>query len=70
VEDDGMGMKISKSGPSEKRKRGFGLFNIKERLEYLGGNLNIQSTLNKGTCVTMSIPLKSNKENPKKEMLP
>ncbi len=70
VEDDGTGMKISKHGSSEKGKRGFGLFNIKERLEYLGGNLNIQSTPKKGTCVTMSIPLRLNKATQKKEMLP
>jgi signal transduction histidine kinase len=57
VEDDGIGLNLSKLTP-ERNKGGFGIFNIRERLEYLGGNLNIQSKPNKGTCVTMSIPLK------------
>ena len=58
VEDNGIGLNLSKLGAPERVKGGFGLFNIRERLEYLGGNLNIQSKPNKGTCVTMSIPLK------------
>ncbi len=70
IEDNGIGIKTSKLNSSKKGRVGFGLFNIKERLEYLDGNLNIQSTPKKGTCVTMSIPLKLNKTTQKKEMLP
>ncbi len=58
VEDNGIGLNLSKLGSPERDKGGFGLFNIRERLEYLGGNLNIQSKQNKGTCITMTIPLK------------
>lgn len=58
VNDDGIGLNQSKLSSPERNKGGFGLLNIRERLEYLGGNLNIQSAPNKGACVTMSIPLK------------
>jgi PAS domain S-box-containing protein len=69
VKDDGIGMKKLKYHPSESEKRGFGLFNIKERLEHLGGNLNIKSTPKKGTNITMTIPLKLHKTAQKKEKL-
>jgi signal transduction histidine kinase len=58
VEDNGIGLNLSKLSSLVRDKRGFGLFNIRERLEFLGGNLNIQSKPNKGTRVIMSIPLK------------
>ncbi len=70
VEDDGTGIIKPKLSSSERGREGFGLFNIRERLEYLGGNLNIKSTPKKGTRVTMSIPLKFNKAAQKKERLP
>jgi len=34
----------------------FGLFNIRERLDYLGGRLTINSTPNKGTSVSLAAP--------------
>ena len=33
--------------------KGFGLFNIKERIELLGGQLEIESQPNRGTQVTL-----------------
>ena len=70
IEDNGIGLNLSKLGSPERDKGGFGLFNIRERLEYLGGNLNIKSTPNKGTCVTMSIPLKLKTATQQTEILP
>jgi signal transduction histidine kinase len=35
----------------------FGLFSVRERLEYLGGNMNIQSRPGEGTCVTLELPM-------------
>ena len=70
VEDDGIGFNPSKLDTPKRDKGGFGLFNIRERLEYLGGKLNIQSTPNKGTCVTMNIPLKLKATVHQKEILP
>jgi PAS domain S-box-containing protein len=58
VEDDGAGFDTSKLGlPSEKKGR-FGLFNIRERIEYMGGCLKIESRPGKGTRVVMTAPMK------------
>ncbi len=66
IKDNGIGIKTPQLDSSKKGRTGFGLFNIKERLEYLGGNLNINSTPKKGTRITMSIPLKLHKTTQKK----
>jgi len=58
VEDDGAGFDVSGLDASFTPKGGFGLFNIKERLEYLGGNLKINSGPGEGTRVIMRAPLK------------
>jgi len=60
VEDDGVGFDptevVSRTGPTA----GFGLFSIRERLEELGGNLEIESETGCGSKVTMTAPLKQN----------
>jgi PAS domain S-box-containing protein len=58
VEDDGAGFDVSKLGLPSGRKGGFGLFSIKERLEYIGGRLEIESSPLKGTRVVMTAPVK------------
>jgi len=70
VEDDGVGFIPSKldSVLLQSKKGGFGLFNIKERLEYLGGNTNIKSSPGKGTCITLTVPL-NRKNNQKQDKL-
>jgi signal transduction histidine kinase len=57
VEDDGAGFDVSELSPSFTPTGGFGLFNIRERLEYLQGRLEVESAPGKGTCVTMAVPL-------------
>ncbi|MFO8011949.1 MAG: PAS domain-containing protein [Phycisphaerae bacterium] len=57
VEDDGMGF-----DPEAARERGgpgggFGLFDIRERIDYLGGSVDIQSIPEQGTRVTLTAPL-------------
>jgi signal transduction histidine kinase len=59
VEDDGVGFDPARIGPHDVGEGGFGLFNIRERLEYLGGNLEIESGREKGACVIMSIPIQA-----------
>lgn len=54
VEDNGIGFNVSKHSESE----GIGLRNIRSRVEYLNGNLNIDSYPGKGTTITVEIPLK------------
>jgi PAS domain S-box-containing protein len=56
VQDDGIGFNPSEVG---KRDYGFGLFNIRERLKYLGGYVEIESDRGCGTRVTLVAPLQS-----------
>jgi PAS domain S-box-containing protein len=58
VADDGIGFDTSESISRKKEKGGFGLFNIRERLQYLGGSLKVDSKLGQGTRITLSVPLK------------
>jgi signal transduction histidine kinase len=37
----------------------FGLFSVRERLDYLGGSLKIRSAKGKGTTVTLAVPCKT-----------
>jgi signal transduction histidine kinase len=52
VSDDGVGI-----GQSEAtRPNGFGLFHLRERLEYLGGKMEVASTPGLGTRTCLSVP--------------
>jgi PAS domain S-box-containing protein len=58
VQDDGVGFDVEKKMVTEKPSGGgFGLFNIRERLRSLGGAVNIESSPEHGTTVTISAPL-------------
>jgi len=57
VEDDGQGFDTSILTPEHRRRASFGLFSIKERIEYLGGVSDIRSTPGKGTVVILNIPV-------------
>ena len=63
IEDDGVGFDTSKVHTSMENETGFGLFNIRERLNHLGGHFEIKSQKDQGTRVTLDAPLKQNKEN-------
>ncbi|WP_299135787.1 ATP-binding protein [uncultured Tenacibaculum sp.] len=52
VEDNGLGFDLNKS------KKGIGLNNITSRVTKLNGNLEIDSTLKKGTTININIPVK------------
>lgn len=52
VQDNGIGI----SPEADERKDSFGLTNIRERLTYIGGCLEIRSAPNKGTTVVLSVP--------------
>jgi signal transduction histidine kinase len=56
-EDNGVGF------DKEKMRTGIGLQNIKSRLEALQGNINIDSTINRGTAVTIEIPINYDTSN-------
>jgi signal transduction histidine kinase len=57
VEDDGAGFDVSKLGLPSGEEGGFGLFSVKERLEYMGGRLEIESWSGKGTRIVMTAPV-------------
>jgi len=59
VEDRGVGFDpTSLETPSDKNRR-FGLFSIRERFRYFGGEFTIQSKPGKGTQVVLTAPLKA-----------
>jgi len=70
VEDNGIGFppeKLPSQVVAYNEFGGFGLFSIYERLTYLGGRMDIQSTPNQGTKVSMELPMKPEAENKAKE---
>jgi PAS domain S-box-containing protein len=80
VEDDGLGFEMahamsarkhsSKKDVSDYSLRGFGLFNIRERLDHIGGSIEIHSKSGQGTRVTLFVPLlKTPKNRPKKNKM-
>ena len=62
VQDNGVGFDLSEIEPGRYMGSGFGLFSIRERLTYLGGQLRIESELGHGTRVTLVAPLKAENE--------
>ena len=61
VEDKGIGFDASKIESQEDRARRFGLFSIRERLHHLGGSVAILSEAGRGTQVSLTAPLRQNK---------
>lgn len=59
VADDGDGFELSQVVGDVRGRRGFGLFNIRQRLELLGGELDIASLPGRGTTATVVAPLDS-----------
>jgi len=57
VEDDGVGFDVSRVRRRGVWDGGFGLFSIQERLERVGGRLEIDSQLGHGTHTTLKVPL-------------
>ena len=62
VEDDGIGLDLSEIESVMPSRGKFGLFSIRERLNYLGGNIKIESEPGHGTRVILTAPLKGEKE--------
>jgi signal transduction histidine kinase len=58
VQDDGTGFS-SGEADSPTSSGHFGLKGMRERIEGLGGNLRIESTLGSGTCVCADVPLRT-----------
>ena len=61
IEDDGVGFDTSEIGSFVHKSSGFGLFNIRERLNYLRGDIKIESRPGHGTRITLTAPLQTEK---------
>jgi signal transduction histidine kinase len=59
VHDDGVGFDGATAFSSTSRKRGLGLIGMRERVLAVGGTLEIDSELNRGTDLTVKIPWRS-----------
>ncbi len=57
ISDNGDGFDFD--GVTQRRKRGFGLINMKERIEMLGGEFSIQSAPQAGTQIDIMIPFRT-----------
>ena len=62
VKDDGIGFDMSKKNSYYSGMSGFGLFSIRERLQHLGGSLEVKSKPGQGTQATLIAPIMSAKE--------
>ncbi len=60
VTDEGIGFRTQEIPRPSAANRGFGLFNIRERLHHYGGELSIISEKQQGTTVRLSLPLTAN----------
>ncbi|RKY07888.1 MAG: hypothetical protein DRP66_05730 [Planctomycetota bacterium] len=58
VSDDGVGFDVDHTDLTMHRTGGFGLFNIRERLDYIGGSMEIQSLPGQGSTFVLIAPLK------------
>jgi len=59
VEDDGSGFDVNEVQGNVQSRRGLGLSTIRERTEMLGGTLQIESRIGRGTRVRIEVPLAS-----------
>jgi len=62
IEDNGCGFDIDSVRRNSGRKRSLGLLGMEERVNLIGGRLNIESTLGEGATVFVHIEISSNRE--------
>ncbi len=57
IEDKGIGFNTAVLDTSFDRDIGFGLFSIRERIQYFGGKFKLRSNPGEGTKVTITVPI-------------
>jgi PAS domain S-box-containing protein len=57
VRDDGVGCDLASMDRLQRGGKGFGLYNLRERLKDVGGRMEIESQPNRGTTVRMVAPV-------------
>jgi two-component system sensor histidine kinase NreB len=58
VNDNGVGFKDASESTDIPESARFGLFSVREQLEYIGGRLEIGSESGRGTTVTIIVPMR------------
>ncbi len=58
VSDQGVGFDPRQTGSGQASSNGFGLFSIRERLELVGGRMEVESTPGSGSRFTLTVPNK------------
>ncbi|HOI16034.1 MAG TPA: PAS domain S-box protein, partial [Geobacteraceae bacterium] len=58
IEDDGIGFDAEQAMCHADQNKSFGLFSIQHRITHLGGTLDIQSDIGRGSRATLSVPLR------------
>jgi PAS domain S-box-containing protein len=72
VEDNGVGFAPDKLGALSGKLENYGIFSIRERLNYFGGGMEIESTPGQGARVILTMPLSVNKKkvgSPKRPLM-
>jgi len=67
VEDDGVGFDVAQLYSQDRMTGGFGLFNMRERLNHIGGHFDIVSRAGKGTRITLVVPITHEKEKSRRK---
>jgi PAS domain S-box-containing protein len=68
VEDNGVGFAPDKLGTLSGKMEGFGLFSIRERLNYSGGRMEIESSAGEPTRVILNLPLRPDQKKRHRRM--
>lgn len=63
VADNGSGMDSTGHHTQPRKEGGFGLFNVQQRMEYLGGRVTTESASGEGTRITIAVPLQGSRRN-------
>ena len=56
IRDDGIGFDVDKT-LSDKKRQGFGLLGMRERVHSIGGSIAIRSAPKQGTTIEVVVPL-------------
>ena len=67
VNDDGVGFDASRIFAPKEQNSGFGFFSMRERLNYLGGSLEVKSKPGQGSQIILTVPQPGGVAVPKKE---
>jgi signal transduction histidine kinase len=57
IRDNGKGFDVNAVGKDYEKRSSFGMVNMRERAELVGGTLDLQSAIGKGTTITVRVPV-------------